>query len=352
MICPKCGDKYEDDMPCCLWCDAPNPNYGQEVKSQEQKAVSVLEHQENIDGFAFIENPDDLDLRGESEGCVEFKITNSERIKAVLWMLFCLVYFVIGLVGFFTLDEPWRYFFLMVIFPFCILGYHYSKTVFAVEWYKDKYVLKTLHSKKEFPFDESARPDFEFSEQHGFVVHLKKGWQTFSFREKGFPEVTRMLCRIYDELRPTDIVQSDDGSMCAVFKPLQRPAGMAGYFVSFFVFVFYGILQVGLLDESSSDVGYGVFSFLFAFLSLFIAFYRAMDVFEIRWYKDKFVLCTRFGEKEFSFAKSELYKTKCNENGTRMFVFKKGIMPSIVDERSFPKAVEMMKNLYCEDYAP
>ncbi len=24
MICPKCGEKYEDDMPYCLWCDAPN----------------------------------------------------------------------------------------------------------------------------------------------------------------------------------------------------------------------------------------------------------------------------------------------------------------------------------------
>ena len=30
MICPKCGEKYEDDMPNCLWCDAPNPNYGLE----------------------------------------------------------------------------------------------------------------------------------------------------------------------------------------------------------------------------------------------------------------------------------------------------------------------------------
>lgn len=30
MICPKCKRKYEDDMPKCLWCDAPNPNYGTE----------------------------------------------------------------------------------------------------------------------------------------------------------------------------------------------------------------------------------------------------------------------------------------------------------------------------------
>lgn len=30
MICPKCGRKYDDDMPKCLWCDAPNSNYGNE----------------------------------------------------------------------------------------------------------------------------------------------------------------------------------------------------------------------------------------------------------------------------------------------------------------------------------
>ena len=24
MICHKCGKEYEDDMPKCLWCDAPN----------------------------------------------------------------------------------------------------------------------------------------------------------------------------------------------------------------------------------------------------------------------------------------------------------------------------------------
>ncbi|WP_458451053.1 hypothetical protein [Fibrobacter sp.] len=26
MICKKCGREYEDDMPKCLWCDAPNDN--------------------------------------------------------------------------------------------------------------------------------------------------------------------------------------------------------------------------------------------------------------------------------------------------------------------------------------
>lgn len=37
MICPKCGEEYEDDMQCCLWCDAPNPNYGR-VEEAECKS--------------------------------------------------------------------------------------------------------------------------------------------------------------------------------------------------------------------------------------------------------------------------------------------------------------------------
>ena len=27
IVCKKCGEKYEDDMPRCLWCDAPNPDH-------------------------------------------------------------------------------------------------------------------------------------------------------------------------------------------------------------------------------------------------------------------------------------------------------------------------------------
>ena len=43
MICKKCGRKFDDDMPKCLWCDAPNPKYddsadGPESTSEKPKA--------------------------------------------------------------------------------------------------------------------------------------------------------------------------------------------------------------------------------------------------------------------------------------------------------------------------
>ena len=43
MICPKCGEKYEDDMPRCLWCDAPNPDHAAAMErlKAEEKAEQV-----------------------------------------------------------------------------------------------------------------------------------------------------------------------------------------------------------------------------------------------------------------------------------------------------------------------
>lgn len=41
MICPKCKRKYEDDMPKCLWCDAPNPNYGAEDSPENESEPEI-----------------------------------------------------------------------------------------------------------------------------------------------------------------------------------------------------------------------------------------------------------------------------------------------------------------------
>lgn len=53
MICKKCGKEYEDDMPCCLWCDAPNeehPNFKNNPRQDSTKtheASIVSTPQEN-----------------------------------------------------------------------------------------------------------------------------------------------------------------------------------------------------------------------------------------------------------------------------------------------------------------
>ena len=44
IVCKKCGEKYEDDMPRCLWCDAPNPEHPlNRAKVDEQASPNIVD---------------------------------------------------------------------------------------------------------------------------------------------------------------------------------------------------------------------------------------------------------------------------------------------------------------------
>ncbi len=44
IVCKKCGEKYEDDMPRCLWCDAPNPEHPlNKAKVDEQASPNIVD---------------------------------------------------------------------------------------------------------------------------------------------------------------------------------------------------------------------------------------------------------------------------------------------------------------------
>ena len=68
MICPKCGRKYEDDMPQCLWCDAPNPKMKKQLEPKPEtkpipeaaKEIKVEQKpiQEKFDETTAISNQD------------------------------------------------------------------------------------------------------------------------------------------------------------------------------------------------------------------------------------------------------------------------------------------------------
>jgi hypothetical protein len=258
-------------------------------------------------------------------------------------MLFCLGTFLFSVAAMFFVEELkslWPLW-LLVSVSFAVCIFILSRTVLAVKWYKDKFILKTLYGETELSFDKSVFAEFGHEDDKGFSVCLKKGKWSFVLREKAFPEVTKMLCRIYDELNPKDLVLGENGSVYAEFKPLNRPVAMGWYVAAFLINIL-----LGLGDILVSDSGKAAFAFLFAAIVLIYAFYHLSDVFEIRWYKDKFVLCTRFGEKAFSFDKSELQKTKRDEKGALMFFFKKDRGSFVVDERVFPEVAAMMKTHY------
>ena len=343
MICPKCGDKYEDDMPRCLWCDAPNPNYGRVVEAECKVGSVQKRNQGEINGFDYLEHSDEVDFAQRTSGFVVFKIAKFEFVKTVVGMLFCLGPFLFSVAAMFFVEELkslWPLW-LLVSVSFAVCIFILSRTVLAVKWCKDKFVLKTLYGETELSFDKSVFAEFGHEDDKGFSVCLKKGKWSFVLREKAFPEVTKMLCRIYDELNPKDLVLGENGSVYAEFKPLNRPVAMRWYVAAFLINIL-----LGLGDILVSDSGKAAFAFLFAAIVLIYAFYHLSDVFEIRWYKDKFVLCTRFGEKAFSFDKSELQKTKRDEKGALMFFFKKDRGSFVVDERVFPEVAAMMKTHY------
>lgn len=343
MICPKCGDKYEDDMPRCLWCDAPNPNYGRVVEAECKVGSVQKRNQGEINGFDYLEHSDEVDFAQRTSGFVVFKIAKFEFVKTVVGMLFCLGPFLFSVAAMFFVEELkslWPLW-LLVSVSFAVCIFILSRTVLAVKWCKDKFVLKTLYGETELSFDKSVFAEFGHEDDKGFSVCLKKEKWSFVLREKAFPEVTKMLCRIYDELNPKDLVLGENGSVYAEFKPLNRPVAMRWYVAAFLINIL-----LGLGDILVSDSGKAAFAFLFAAIVLIYAFYHLSDVFEIRWYKDKFVLCTRFGEKAFSFDKSELQKTKRDEKGALMFFFKKDRGSFVVDERVFPEVAAMMKTHY------
>ena len=61
MICKKCGREYEDDMPNCLWCDAPNDGQN-EQNDPVKKATSTSSTQQS----EFVQDEPENVSRGKS----------------------------------------------------------------------------------------------------------------------------------------------------------------------------------------------------------------------------------------------------------------------------------------------
>jgi len=90
----------------------------------------------------------------------------------------------------------------------------------------------------------------------------------------------------------------------------------------------------------------GLFFFFGAISIIVDVFYSGNCVCEIKWYKDKFVICTRSDEFTFTFDKDELYKIENDAFGGKIFVFCKDKQCFYVNERIFPEVVEAMKKVY------
>ena len=72
MICKKCGREYEDDMPKCLWCDAPNESLSSQDGDDASTADSEAQEEAYRESLKKLVNPelerafDDNVRRGKS----------------------------------------------------------------------------------------------------------------------------------------------------------------------------------------------------------------------------------------------------------------------------------------------
>ena len=72
MICKKCGREYEDDMPKCLWCDAPNESLSSQDGSETASADSEAQEEAYKESLKKLVDPelerafDDNVRRGKS----------------------------------------------------------------------------------------------------------------------------------------------------------------------------------------------------------------------------------------------------------------------------------------------
>ena len=72
MICKKCGREYEDDMPKCLWCDAPNESLSSQDGSETASADSEAQREAYRESLKKLVDPelerafDDNVRRGKS----------------------------------------------------------------------------------------------------------------------------------------------------------------------------------------------------------------------------------------------------------------------------------------------
>ena len=72
MICKKCGREYEDDMPKCLWCDAPNESLSSQDECETSSADSEAQEEAYRESLKKLVDPelerafDDNVRRGKS----------------------------------------------------------------------------------------------------------------------------------------------------------------------------------------------------------------------------------------------------------------------------------------------
>ena len=362
MICPKCGEKYEDDMPRCLWCNAPNPNYAERTElsdmtlpNAKNEMVRPAEKKKFEVNLKFERKQNNLNFDVKND-CITYKLSKSSHFFNVLGMMFLASYVLFSIVDWLgNLDilfvDKMRPLWPIIVCAnllFSFATYIFSKKILAIKWFKDKFVLCTRYGEKLCSFDKSETHRIGIGRFGESYVVFKKNSQTFCIDERDFPQVVKMLCKIYGESTGKVKKRDERGTDFVMYESLMHRRDNKLEIVGYCVLCFLMLVFCVIAEKK-------VISWFICLWIAIICFFEALKllkaVFEIKCYEDKLILCTYFGEKVFSLDEIGLCKIIHDEHGNCMIVFKRGVCAPafVVDERDFPEVVEKMKKIIANE---
>lgn len=282
-------------MPRCLWCDALNPNYGKAPSLQKKK--KNVKKREIFDDESF------------EDGTI-FKLETDKFVVNVMAILYMASLMILGVVAWCMIEDKgflWFFFVPMELF-LAFFVYTFSKKVLKVKWFKDKFVLVTCYGEKEFLLGKQAIYKSEITNFGNHYLIFKKGWQTFRLDESDYPKVVKKIIKNQSELTEKNIKCDEKGDEQVVYYPMTTSGGKPLILVEFFCALILLILIFLKIPERD---GYSpAICFLIALFGFFRAYSHSLTVLEIKWLKDKFILCTLYGEKIFLFDKTTPYKVE------------------------------------------
>ena len=278
------------------------------------------------------------------EDCVEYKLDKLDRVFNVLGLCVYLgfdAFFVVGLIFMKASNDLKLLFFGVISIALFSYGiFFFSKKVLGIKWYDDKFVLCTRYGEKNFSFDISELHRMNYDKSGKIRMYFKKKGLVFQIGEDEYPDFVKALHTHYAEYTLMPRKLDEYGEAYVTYRPLVYHGSMAVHIIIwiFTLFLWAAVIFFCIPNEI-------ILRAVIIFFVLYGMYASFKTVFEIKMYKDKFVLCTYCGEKVFFVDRTELDKIRIVQ-GYTVLVFKNNIMSFNVDERDFPKVVDLLKSIY------
>lgn len=189
IICPKCHERYESDMPRCLWCDAPNP-----VLNKNISPLPLQKHE--VNKFSSLES------RHSANNSLENKVHQNKR-KLLLFSPLIFILLVLGLfILIYMTDLPFDA--SVVIFLLCsfvlfmvLLSPFFSEPL-KIEENEDSLICHLFYGKKVVSLTGNCDYDIQFFSDGGWVISFRTGLLSVRFSNDAFADLSKIVDKLKD----------------------------------------------------------------------------------------------------------------------------------------------------------